>query len=75
MASAVYLMVIKGEPIEKARKMLSLRYIHLNNKKTGILDHILDRFAADNAASGIKFEDWVTTIYDAEDVTRTFKLR
>jgi len=75
LASAVYLMVIKGEPVEQARKMLSLRYIHLNNKKTGILDHILDRFAADTAQSGINFEDWVATVYDDADVTATFKAR
>jgi len=75
LASAVYLMVIKGQPVAQARRMLSLRYIHLNNKKTGILDHILDRFAANHAATDISFETWVTTVYDAADVTRSFKAR
>lgn len=75
LASAVYLMVIKDAPVAEAQKMLSLRYIHLNNKKTGILDHILDCYADDQAAIGIKFEAWVATIYDHEKITASFKRR
>ena len=75
LASAIYLLVIKNAPIAEAQKMLSLRYIHLNNKKTGILDHILVMYAADQAATGIGFEAWIDTIYDHEVVTQSFKSR
>lgn len=72
-ASAIYLMVIEGRPVEEARKMLSLKYIHIRQSKTGILDYILDQYAARNAASPIGFEDWIRTEYDPEALTAGFK--
>jgi protein tyrosine/serine phosphatase len=63
-ASTIYLMVIEGEPLEKARRMLSPRYLHFRFTKTGILDHILDSYGLAKARSGIGFEDWVRTAYD-----------
>ena len=63
-ASAVYLMVIMGEPVETARRMLSWRYLHFSWSKTGVLDRVLDLYAARNATAPIGFEDWAATEYD-----------
>lgn len=63
-ASVLYLLVIEGRPMAEARKMLSLKYIHLKWSRTGILDFILDLYEAHNVASPIGFEDWVATQYD-----------
>jgi protein tyrosine phosphatase (PTP) superfamily phosphohydrolase (DUF442 family) len=63
-ASAVYLMVMMGEPVETARRMLSWRYLHFHWSKTGVLDRVLDLYAARNASDPISFEDWAATEYD-----------
>ena len=63
-ASAVYLMVINGAPVEQARRMLSWRYLHFSWSKTGVLDRVLDQYAARNAKAPIGFEAWATTEYD-----------
>lgn len=75
LASTIYLMVIEGEPVEKARRMLSPRYIHFKWTKTGVLDHLLDRYAAANAAAPIAFQDWVATQYDPAQIQVEFNAR
>jgi protein tyrosine/serine phosphatase len=72
LASAIYLMVIMGKDVNAARKMLSPRYIHLRFTKTGVLDLMLDHYAARNAASPISFEDWIATEYDAAALQAAF---
>lgn len=67
-ASAVYLMVINGEPVETARRMLSARYLHFSWSKTGVLDRVLDQYAARNAKAPIGFEAWAATEYDPSTV-------
>ena len=64
-AAAIYLMEIEGKPVSEARKMLSVKYIHLKWSRTGVLDHILDRYEAQQAETGIGFEQWIATEYDA----------
>lgn len=72
-ASAMYLMIVEGEPVENARKMLSPRYLHFRNGKVGILDYTLDVYAARNARDPIGFEDWIATEYDNWDITHKFR--
>ncbi|MFU8882781.1 MAG: fused DSP-PTPase phosphatase/NAD kinase-like protein [Rhodobacterales bacterium] len=72
LASAVYLMVMEGKDVAAARKMLSPRYIHLRFTKTGVLDLMLDHYAARNAASPISFETWIETEYDADALQAAF---
>lgn len=64
-ASAIYLMEIEGRPVAEARKMLGIKYIHFKWSRTGVLDYILDRYEARQAETGIGFEDWIATEYDA----------
>ena len=63
-ASAIYLIVMEGRPVSEAKKMLSVKYVHLKWSKTGILDYILDTYEARQAETGIGFEDWIRTEYD-----------
>ncbi|EKE73468.1 MULTISPECIES: tyrosine-protein phosphatase [Roseobacteraceae] len=73
LASALYLLHCEGASIKEAKKMLSLRFMHLKSTKTGILDHILDLYEADLKADGpIPIRDWFETRYDIEKA-RTFK--
>jgi protein tyrosine/serine phosphatase len=71
-ASAIYLMVFEGKSVAEARKMLSLRFIHLKWSKTGILDHILESYDLRNARDPISFEDWIRTEYDQQVMQSEF---
>lgn len=63
-ASAIYLMVIEGQPLAEARRMLGVKYIHFRWTRTGVLDFILDQYAARQAETGIGFEEWIAADYD-----------
>ena len=72
LASAIYLMVILGQDVAAARRMLSPRYIHLRFTKTGVLDLMLDHYDARRADTGISFEDWIDREYDADALQTAF---
>ena len=75
LAAAIYLLVFCGASVAEARKQFGLRYIHFKWTKTGVLDHILDRYEAANAANPIPFEDWVETAYDPDEIQASFDRR
>lgn len=64
-----------GVPIEEARKQLSLRYGHIRSADTGVLDAVFQRYLDDRAKTGIEFWDWVETVYDPDQIRRSFKAR
>lgn len=72
LASAIYLIAIEGAPVARARRMLSLRFVHLKWTKTGVLDALLDAYEHAQTETGASFEDWVRTDYDAEALQRGF---
>lgn len=74
-ASAIYLMVIEGRPVAEARRMLSLRFWHVKQSRTGVLGYILDLFEARHAETGIGFEEWIQTEYDNKAVQRDFEAK
>ena len=71
--SVLFRHVHDGVPIAKAKNQLSLRYGHIRQADTGVLDYFFERYLSDNAKSPIVFWDWVATQYDADEVNRTFK--
>ncbi|HMN37362.1 MAG TPA: sulfur transferase domain-containing protein [Hyphomicrobium sp.] len=73
--SALYRHVREGVPIEQAKKELSLRYGHIRQADTGVLDHFFERYLADNARQPMEFWEWVGTRYDENDVNRSFKAK
>lgn len=72
-AAAIYLLVIEGRPVTEARRMLSLKYIHIRRSRTGVLDYILDLYETRNARDPIGFEAWVATEYDNAAVQQEFE--
>lgn len=70
--AALYLMVFENQPVEVARKQLSLKYIHLDFTATGVQDYILDVYAARNARDPIGFETWIRTEYNATAIQTGF---
>lgn len=53
-----------GEPIAEALEQLSLKYLHVRQGKTGMIDFFFDAYLADNAVTPITFEQWVREKYD-----------
>lgn len=64
-----------GVSIEEAKKQLSLRYGHVRSADTGVLDAVFQRYLEDKAKTGIEFWDWVETVYDHDQISRSFKAR
>ncbi|MCR9067247.1 MAG: tyrosine-protein phosphatase [Rhodobacteraceae bacterium] len=65
LAVTLYLHVIKGQPLDEARRALSWKYGHWSFGSAGVVHRLLDAYAAAHAATGIGFEDWVRQDYDA----------
>ncbi|MEJ6479595.1 MAG: tyrosine-protein phosphatase [Octadecabacter sp.] len=65
LASALYLIDQEGKDVDAVRDQLSFKYLHLRKSKTGVLDKVLDDYAARNATDPITIRDWIATHYDA----------
>lgn len=72
LAAAVYLLVHGQRSIAEAKRQLSLRYTHVATSAAGIQDHLLRWYEHDFGQTGIGFEDWVSTVYDADELTASF---
>jgi protein tyrosine/serine phosphatase len=70
--SVLYLVMIKGEPVEAALRHLSWRFGHVRQAKTGILDFFFERYLEDAKTSGIDFFTWSQTVYDPAEVKSHF---
>ena len=70
-ASALHLLA-EGHSIEEARRQLHPRFLHFRRSRTGVLDHILDLYAARLEQGPIGIEEWIATEYDAEAAQRSF---
>jgi protein tyrosine/serine phosphatase len=72
LASVLYRHLREGVPMAEAKAELSLRYGHIRQADTGVLDYFFERYLADNDRRPMPFFEWVETVYDAEEVKRTF---
>ncbi|HMN87300.1 MAG TPA: sulfur transferase domain-containing protein [Bauldia sp.] len=73
--SVLFCIFREGMPVEEARRHLSLRYGHIRQADTGILDYFFERYLADNAVAPIDFLAWVETRYDPEELKASFRAR
>jgi uncharacterized protein (TIGR01244 family) len=71
--AAFYLFVHEGRPLDEAMKQLSLRYGHVKQAKTGILDAFFDAYRAHNEKAPVAFWDWVEKHYDPAVLTDAFR--
>jgi len=69
--SALYLLMKKNRPVAEASRQLSLRYLHVKQAKTGLLDAFLAAYAP-YEAERMAFFDWVKDIYDPEKLQAEF---
>ena len=73
LASVLYLHFRKGEPIDKAMRMLNLRYGHIRQGKTGVLDFFFEKYLEHSKTSGLSLIDWAERHYDPVAVKAEFQ--
>jgi protein tyrosine/serine phosphatase len=70
--SVLYLHFRKGVPIAEAIDQLHLRYLHVRQGKTGVLDYTFDQYLA--APGGLTFSQWVESeAYDPPRMKADFR--
>lgn len=74
LASALYLLA-QGADVATARRQLSFRFLHLKSTRTGVLDVMLDLYAARLARGPIGIEDWIAREYDPAALAAAFAAR
>jgi protein tyrosine/serine phosphatase len=73
--STLYMIFHEGRPVAEAKRQLSLRFGHIRQADTGILDKVFDAYLDHSSNEPIAFLDWVDRYYNPEDLTRDFKAR
>lgn len=75
LASVLYLHLVEGVPIAEARRHLSLRYGHVRQADTGVLDEFFERYLEHAAREPMDFYTWVDRHYDPGDLKRSFRAK
>ena len=71
--SALYRFLEEGVPLVEAKRELSLRYGHFRQADTGILDRFFERYLEDHRRQPMPFFAWVDTVYDPQELRRSFR--
>lgn len=71
--SVLYQHVRGKKPIEQALKELSLRYGHIRQADTGILDAFFEQYLADTKERPMPFFEWVEKVYDREKLRASYQ--
>lgn len=71
--ATLYLWQHVGLPLEQAMGQLSLRYGHVRQAKTGVLDFFFETYARRRDETGIGFRDWIETEYDPKALKAAHK--
>ncbi|MEM9739887.1 MAG: protein tyrosine phosphatase [Pseudomonadota bacterium] len=70
--SVLYKLLHQSVPFEEATEQLSLKYLHVKQGKTGMLDFVFDTYRRFNAETPKSFLDWVREDYDRLAVKANF---
>lgn len=70
--SVLYLFIHEGVPLDQALKQLSLKYGHVRQAKTGILDHFYESYLAYDRETPTDFYTWVDEVYDPPKMKAEF---
>lgn len=72
-AGVLYKHFKMGLPIREALEQLRLKYLHIRQGKTGMLDFFFEDYLRYQDEGGeLSFIDWIDQIYDREDVKSRF---
>ena len=74
--SVLYCHFRLGESIEQASRHLSLKYLHVEAGKTGVLDYVFARYLEEAAPKGLSFMEWVESdAYDPDKIKADFRAK
>lgn len=72
--SVFYMHFRKGLPIREAMDQLHIRYLHVKQGKTGVLDYTFERYLAEGEPKGQSFIEWVDSdAYDEAAIKADFR--
>jgi len=72
--SVFYMHFRKGLPIREAMDQLHIRYLHVKQGKTGVLDYTFERYLAEGEPKGQTFLEWVDSdAYDEAAIKADFR--
>lgn len=72
--SVLYMHFRQGKTIREAMEQLGLRYLHVKQGLTGVLDYTFERYLAQGEPDGLSFLEWVKTpAYDPVGMKATFR--
>jgi protein tyrosine/serine phosphatase len=71
--SVLYLHFRKGEPVEKAARMLSLRFGHVRQGKTGVIDYYFEQYLKSGRPRGFSLIEWTERAYDPDKLKAEFR--
>ena len=72
--SVLYMHFRKGKTIREALDQLHLRYLHVKQGKTGVLDYTFERYLEEGEPAGMSFVEWVESpMYDPAGMKADFR--
>jgi protein tyrosine/serine phosphatase len=71
--AVLYMHFRQGQPIAQAKEQLSLKYLHIAQGKTGVLDYMFNVYLEETKESGKDFLSWVDEDYDPVRVRANFR--
>jgi protein tyrosine/serine phosphatase len=72
--SVFYMHFRKGKTIREALDQLHLRYLHVKQGKTGVLDYTFERYLDQGEPAGMSFLEWVESpMYDPAGIKADFR--
>jgi len=72
--SVLYMHFRKGKTIREAMDQLHLRYLHVKQGKTGVLDYTFERYLEEGEPAGMSFVEWVQSrMYDPAGMKAKFR--
>lgn len=71
--SVLYMILKENVPVQEAKRQLGLRFGHIRQADTGVLDFVFDSYLAHIEREPIAFLDWIDTHYDEKALTKRFK--
>ena len=72
--SVLYMHFRKGRTIREALDQLHLRYLHVKQGKTGVLDYVFERYLHEGEPRGLSFLEWVMSpLYDPAGMKAQFR--
>ena len=74
MMSVLYMHFRKGRTIREALDQLHLRYLHVKQGMTGVLDYVFERYLSEGEPAGLSFLEWVQSpMYDPAGLKSQFR--